>query len=482
MRGLFGCVRAEHEVDFETEAEEIRDVVENLLATASPANGKQLLHKLMKLPLAKSRNHLEVFSDSIIERAMFNPDKRESLVNLCQLAIRQNLQFRSSKHVVDDNGYPLQTYSFHEVLTYRLQHIFNVARIYYMSGQAALDCFEDIEPADLILLGEKSGEPKENYAAVSQFLVDLYACGILFDPMIRAIFFDQATGPLVPSYELDLQCLRRLLEVYVEKNKTSKEKLSKVAPHFDNLRKHLPSKLPEAAHYIYEYDDMKKALNILSTVERSDFIEMNPAQFGYLRTITTDADTTTYEFEGTASSTPTKLVSVQSTTLRNCVSSPKTQHVPQHSLKSIPKRRGKRRAILLPSQLSQETRSNGDLFDQLVYAYTVRRINDGHLRALESKDLTRKCRLSRPDFCYSQWAKKNGSAALVNKVNTHLATVTSLLERTERSLQQNTREYHRTVEKIVEKRIHELLDSLPANVRADVKRRAYDASLPNSSR
>lgn len=102
------------------------------------------------------------------------------------------------------------------------------------------------------------------------------------------------------------------------------------------------------------------------------------------------------------------------------------------------------------------------------------------LEGLSGKTLAKNCGLTQPDFRHLQWMKKDASPDLADRANKIHFSVTKFLEEAERSLQQHMRAYYESVEKAAEEKINQLVESLPANSRADINKRAYEAAFSKS--
>ena len=101
----------------------------------------------------------------------------------------------------------------------------------------------------------------------------------------------------------------------------------------------------------------------------------------------------------------------------------------------------------------------------------MRRRNYQSLQVVTDKNLVQ------PDFGYLQWMKENASPAMADKSVSLSTVMEKFLDEAEQSLQEHMKAYYQMVAQAAEDKINELVESLPADSRAEMNHNAYDTAL-----
>ncbi|GAV00451.1 hypothetical protein RvY_11295-2 [Ramazzottius varieornatus] len=309
-------------------------------------------------------------------------------------------------------------------------------------------------------------------------MADLYTAGV----MVNSVMLSNFATIIYTSEQVALECLCRLMSAFIEKNKCSASHLKSVECYFEQLRQHYPTKL--TAKYYRTYSYMRGGLDAVAasattmtaaatltpalTPAGADLRPKSVLKGEILKVPASVCKSsnmpTTLESDGPPDTAP--IIDFSSTKNKLASSDADTNAVPARKSWAIP----------LQSPVSKP--DEPAIFNKLVDVYEMRHRNHQRLQELKDKLLCKDAGLTAPDFGSLPWIKNHATSSSLDKVDTIQTTVIQLVEDTEKSLQHHMRQYYELVEKVTEDKIDELVESLPANSRADVNQKAYnEASL-----
>ncbi|GAV00442.1 hypothetical protein RvY_11289 [Ramazzottius varieornatus] len=450
------------------EIEKLQDGVW-MWANTIEASFATLPAELMKLPIAESYDHLVATINELIEAALCNPQHHAKYVKLL-LALSTKVKPKN------------QNITFHSLLVQQVQEYLDYVKA---ECESAYEQRGD-DKGPVTPLDEDAYSKKERFLAFTQLVVNLYDFNI-----VSYSFMTKSCKELLPEAnnvrlvdQVKLECLCMLLTSYTDGNKKSLTHINAVGPYITQLRKFCEKKVTSARVRTTMWNTVAKYDQVMSTLHSAAAAaekkkqavpkpqKAQPANQPSVLPVQSHSDPLTVRAI-TIDFTRGARIREEPTGLRSS-SSCGSFHSATDSLHSQDSTLKSWALPILPSTSKQPHTAT---YDQLVEMYVMCLQNHQLLEGLSGKTLAKNCGLTQPDFRHLQWMKKEGSSDLAGKANNIHLSVAKFLDEAERSLQQHMRAYYETVEKAAEEKINELVESLPANSRADINKRAYEASL-----